>query len=80
MNRNLAQIVGIELLVSAQGIGFRAPLETSAPLREVIAMLRERVPALAGDRYLADELSVARDLVAGGLVAGGLSVLPRLSR
>ncbi len=80
MNRNLAQIVGIELLVSAQGIGFRAPLETSAPLREVIAMLRERVPALAGDRYLADELSVARDLVAGGQVAGDLSVLPRLSR
>ena len=43
-------------------------------------MLRERVPALAGDRYLADELSVARELVTGGLVAGDLSVLPQLSR
>ena len=43
-------------------------------------MLRERVPALAGDRYLADELRVARDLVADGLVAGDISVLPRLPR
>ena len=80
MNRNLAQIVGIELLAAAQGIGLRAPLETSAPLREIVALLRKRVPALTGDRYLAEDLRVARDLVAQGSVVGEVAGLPRLSR
>ena len=80
MNRNLAQIVGIELLAATQGIGLRAPLETSAPLRAIVALLRKRVPALTGDRYLAEDLRVARDLVAQGSVVGEVAGLPRLSR
>jgi len=66
MNVNLAQIVAIELMVSAQGIGFRAPLTTSEALRKVIEVLRETVPPLEDDRYLADELVSARDLVTSG--------------
>ncbi len=46
MADNLAAILGIELLVAAQGIGLRAPHTTSPALAAVIAVLREQVPAL----------------------------------
>ncbi len=66
MNKNLSQIVGIELLTGAQGIWLRAPLETSNPLKDVIALLRETVPALESDRYMADDLAAAGELVREG--------------
>jgi histidine ammonia-lyase len=76
MADNLAAILGIELLVSAQGIGLRAPHTTSPALAAVIAALREQVPALGGDRYMADDLAKATALVvAGTLPAAAMSVL-----
>ncbi len=66
MNRNLNTILGVELICAAQGIGFRAPLTTSAPLQKVIALLRETIPALAEDRYLAPDLDRASALIAEG--------------
>lgn len=80
MNTNLSQIVAIELLVSAQGIGFRQPLATSAVLQEVIGVVRQEVPALGDDRYMADELRLAREMVERGDVqAPGSDCLPSLS-
>ncbi len=78
MNRNLAQIVGIELVVGAQGVGFRAPLRTSPVLEGVIQALRSHVPALEDDRYLADELALARELVGAELVEEESVQLPAL--
>ena len=46
MAENLANIIGVELLVAAQGVEFRAPLETSKALAKVIARLREDVAPL----------------------------------
>ena len=66
MTRNLAQLLGIEWLVAAQGIELRAPLKTSEPLKRAIAALRQSVPALGADRYLADDLRRAATLVAAG--------------
>ncbi|MGC2781792.1 MAG: histidine ammonia-lyase, partial [Bradyrhizobium sp.] len=65
MADNLAHIIGIELLVAAQGIELRTPHATSAALSAVIAMLRAHVPALENDRYMADDLAKAAALVAG---------------
>jgi histidine ammonia-lyase len=76
MADNLATILGIELLVAAQGIGLRAPHTTSPALAAVIAMLREQVPALGGDRYMADDIAKATALVAAGtLPAAAIAVL-----
>ena len=76
MADNLAAILGIELLVAAQGIGLRAPHTTSPALAAVIAALREQVPALGGDRYMADDLAKAMALVAAGaLPAAAMSML-----
>lgn len=70
MNANLANILGVELLCAAQGIEFRAPLKTSAPLQKVIARLRQDVSALGEDRYLAPDLAIAGKLVDSGVIAG----------
>jgi histidine ammonia-lyase len=69
MNRNLAHILGVELLCAARGIEFRRPLQTSAPLRAVIARLREGVPSLEADRYLAPDLLYAAQLVEANTLA-----------
>ncbi len=69
MNDNLAKIVAIEWLAAAQGIGFRAPLKTSARLGSAIARLRSIVPPLEEDRYMALDIEAAVDLArAGALV------------
>jgi histidine ammonia-lyase len=76
MADNLASILGIELLVAAQGIGLRLPHATSPALAAVIAVLREQVPALGVDRYMADDIAKATALVAvGALPAAVISVL-----
>ena len=77
MADNLASILGIELLVAAQGITLRAPHSTSAPLAAVIAALRAHVPALAAYRYMADDLARAARLIeADALPAAAIAVLP----
>ena len=79
MVANLNVILGVEALCAAQGIGFRAPLETSAPLRRVIARLRADVPALAADRFMAPDLETAARLVGSGALAAAAGIgLPPL--
>lgn len=68
MNANLSRILGIELLCATQGIEFRSPLETSAPLKAAIARLRQDIPTLAEDRYLAPDLEHASALIADGTI------------
>ncbi|MDQ2908335.1 MAG: histidine ammonia-lyase [Candidatus Eremiobacteraeota bacterium] len=65
MARNAANIVAIELLSAARGIGFRRPLRTSDALEAVLA---EITPAIAdrGDPYLSPEIERVAELVLGG--------------
>ncbi|WP_414832608.1 histidine ammonia-lyase [Afifella sp. YEN Y35] len=66
MNHNLSRIIGIEWLVAAQGVELRAPLQTSPALQKALARLRDAVPALDDDRYLAPDLGAAAGLVEAG--------------
>ena len=77
---NLNLILGVEAICAAQGIEFRAPLQTSLPLVAVIARLRQDVATLGEDRYLAPDLQAAARLIGSGALAlaSGL-VLPELS-
>ncbi|MEL6288791.1 MAG: histidine ammonia-lyase [Pseudomonadota bacterium] len=63
MNANLATIIGVELICAAQGVAFRAPLQTSPRLQALIAMIREQVPPLTDDRFMAGDLEAAAELV-----------------
>ncbi len=70
MNQNLSSILGVELLCAARGVEFRSPLQTSQPLRQVIASLREQVPTLEDDRYLAPDIAIAGKLIGSGEIVG----------
>lgn len=69
---NLQRILAIELLLAAAGVEARDPLAPSPLTARVIHALRERVPAMADDRFLAPDLEAVRELVAEGtLLAAG---------
>jgi histidine ammonia-lyase len=69
MTANLYRILGVELMCGAQGVEFRAPLPTSAPLQAVSARLRQDVATMGDDRYLAPDIEASAVLVASGEVA-----------
>lgn len=80
MTENLFGIIGIEAITAAQGVEFRAPLTTSAELQKAIDVLRQSVPSLEVDRYMAGDLAAASQLVASGGLNAAVSpgILPAL--
>ena len=62
---NAAQVIAIELLASAQGLDFHAPLKSSAAIETVRAKVRAKVPHLVVDRAFAPDIAAARALFAG---------------
>jgi histidine ammonia-lyase len=83
MNHNLAHIIAIELLISTQGVEFRTPVQTSSPLRRVMAELREQVTPLEEDRYLADDIATIKQMVFERRIIAALddsAMLPSLAR
>jgi histidine ammonia-lyase len=78
MIANTAHILGIELLAAAQGIEFLRPLASSPALEAVHALLRERCPALQGDRYMAPDIEAATALVRDGSLSRIFRTLPSL--
>lgn len=63
---NLSVIQGVEVMCAAQGIEARTPLKTSETLQSVVARLREVVPTLGPDRYMAPDMGAATALVQSG--------------
>jgi histidine ammonia-lyase len=79
MVENLNVILGVEAICAAQGVDFRAPLPTSAPLQAVVARLRQDVATLGDDRYLAPDLAAATRLIGNGDLARAAGIaLPSL--
>jgi len=80
MSENLNGVLGIELLCAAQGVELRAPLVTSPPLAKVLTVLRHHVTSLEQDRYMADDIKGAADLIASGqlVTAVDVGILPIL--
>lgn len=64
-------VVAIELLAACQALDLReggGPLRSSEPLEAVHVLLRERVPVLEEDRFLAPDIEIATGLVRSGAV------------
>ncbi|OCP16167.1 histidine ammonia-lyase [Ensifer sp. LC163] len=80
MTDNLFSIIGIEALTAVQGVEFRAPLATSPELQKAAAALRAVSPTIEEDRYLADDLQAAGELIAAGTLNTAVSagILPKL--
>ena len=56
-------VLGMEYLAAAQALEFHRPLRTSDDLEGVVSRLRERVPRYEDDRFMADDMDIAADLV-----------------
>jgi histidine ammonia-lyase len=63
MNANTANILAIELLAAAEGIGFHRPLKSSNALEGAIALIRAQVPPFESDRFFAPAIEAASTLV-----------------
>jgi histidine ammonia-lyase len=70
----LRRVLAIEILTAARAVELRAPAKPAPATAAVVRVLRERVPGVGPDRYLAPEIEAAVELVAGGtlLAAAGL--------
>lgn len=81
MTDNLHAILGVELLCAAQGVEFRAPLSSSPAIETVIARLREDVPRLEEDRYLAPDIATAGRIIEDGALITVVDVaMPELRK
>jgi histidine ammonia-lyase len=66
MNANLARIIAIELMAAAQGIDFRRPLRSSAPIEEAHGMVRRLAPRRDGDRGFSAEIEAVAARITEG--------------
>jgi len=80
MSDNLFCILAIELLCAAQGVELRAPLTTSPLLAKSLGALRQHVASLEQDRYMADDIKRATQMIASGQLIDtvGDNILPSL--
>jgi histidine ammonia-lyase len=80
MTENLFGIIGIEAIAAAQGVAFRSPLVTSPELQNAFALIRSKIPDLDRDRFMANDITIASQLVASGSLNGSISsgILPGL--
>jgi len=77
MADNCGTVIGIELLVAAQGCDFHAPLKSSPSLEAVRALLRREVPHLDEDRSLhPDQQAATRMIRSGAVVEAAGRALP----
>jgi histidine ammonia-lyase len=66
---NTVRVIAIELLCAAQAVDYRAPLRPGAGTGAVLAVIRDRVPPLTGDRVLSAEIEAVADLIRDGSLA-----------
>jgi len=57
------QVLAMEYLGAVQGLEFHRPLRSSDALEAAVDRLRERVPRLEDDRFMAGDIAAAADLV-----------------
>jgi histidine ammonia-lyase len=65
---NAGRVVAIEIMTAARAIELRQPRRPSPATAAVIQGLRQTVPGIGADRYLAPEIDRATDLVRSGKI------------
>lgn len=63
---NLEKILAVELLCAAQAFDYRRPLKSGKILEACHDLIREKIDHAEEDRVFADDMEVARQIIAGG--------------
>ncbi|MEI7778722.1 MAG: histidine ammonia-lyase [Actinomycetes bacterium] len=63
---NLRRVLAVELVAAARALDLRAPLQPAPGTGAALACLRQAVPGVGPDRFLAPELSAAEELLRSG--------------
>ncbi len=66
--KNVETVLALELLCAAEGIDYRRPLRTSAPLEAVHSLIRSEIPHLNEDRAMYPDIQAALSMVRDGRV------------
>ncbi|MEO2146310.1 MAG: histidine ammonia-lyase [bacterium] len=69
---NTQRVLSIEWICAAQARGFRAELKAGKGVEAGVALLRTKVKALKGDRYLKPDLDAAEELIASGALVAAV--------
>jgi histidine ammonia-lyase len=75
MAENAFSVIGIELLVAAQGCDFHTGLSSSPALEAVRASLRAEVPFLDHDRHMHLDIEAATSQIRNGRVIAAASAI-----
>jgi histidine ammonia-lyase len=67
---NVRNVLAIELLCGAQGIDFRRPLRSSAPVESAHAIVRQLVPTMERDRAVSPDILLVAQGIAEGRFEG----------
>ena len=67
---NIRNVLAIELLCGAQGIDFRRPLRSSAPVEKAHAIVRGLVPTMDRDRAVSPDILIVAQAIAEGRFEG----------
>ncbi|HET7232640.1 MAG TPA: histidine ammonia-lyase [Longimicrobium sp.] len=62
-------VLGLELMIAAQGLEFRKPLRAGRGVDRAYRLLRDRIPPLDRDRVLGPDIATASALVREGVMA-----------
>ncbi len=60
---NVTTVLAIEFMTAAQALSFRQPARTSPLLEEILTRYRQRVPVLAEDRFLHDDIMKTKEFL-----------------
>jgi histidine ammonia-lyase len=64
---NVQTVLGLELMIAAQGLEHRKPLRPGRGVERAYQMLRDAIPPLDRDRVLAPDIAAAATLVRAGI-------------
>jgi histidine ammonia-lyase len=65
---NVTRVVAIEVMTAARAVEQRTPFQPAPASRAILAGLRQTVPGIGPDRYLAPEIDVTTELVRSGMI------------
>ena len=66
---HVEQVIAIEIMAACAALDHFAPLKSTPPLEAVRSLVRSKVTALEGDRFLAPDINAVHEMVRSGAIS-----------